>query len=152
MNTAFLDKLEGRGRASENDVMRERVQEEERPRLASEDFRSQQPYATTEQVHLAHLNPDAEQSCSDWTEDGECWMDVWISLCLLFLTPFFSPAQCWLTKPKSDVTRVAHLILYERTVIVCLVCVKSKALHTSEMLYVDREVCLVCSDTVVPAI
>lgn len=152
MNAAFLDKLEGQGRGSENDVKRERVQEEEHTRLASEDFRHQ-PSTTEQQVHLTHLKPDPEQSCSDWREKaGEWRMDVWISLCLPFLTPFFSPAQCWLTKPKSDVTRVAHLILYERTVIVCLVCVKSKALHTSEMLYVDREVCLVCSDTVVPGI
>lgn len=90
MNAAFLDKLEGRGRGSENNAKMEGVQEAESPRLVSEDFRHQPSTATEQQVHLAHVKPDPEQSFSDWTEEaGELSMDVWIFLCLLFLTPFF---------------------------------------------------------------
>lgn len=88
MNAAFLEKLEGRGRGSENGVKMEGVQEAERPCLASEDFR-QLNISTDQQVHLAHLKPDPERSCSDGTEKaGKLRMDVWISLRLLFLTPF----------------------------------------------------------------
>lgn len=83
VNSAFLDRLEGRGRESERET------EEE------EDVGQQQ-------LPDAHLNP--EHSDSDWTEDaGERRARP------LVLTPFYSR---WLTEAKmSDVTRVAHLIL-----------------------------------------
>ena len=85
VNSAFLDRLEGRGRGSE-----EAAEEEE------EDVGQQQ-------LPVAHLNP--EHSDLDWTleDTGERRARP------LVLTPFFSR---WLTEAKSrHVTRVAHLIL-----------------------------------------
>uniref|UniRef100_A0AAQ6IDA3 CUE domain-containing protein n=1 Tax=Anabas testudineus TaxID=64144 RepID=A0AAQ6IDA3_ANATE len=71
VNAAFLEKLEGRGRGSENGVKMEGVQEAERPCLASEDFRQRLNISTDQQVHLAHLKPDPERSCSDGTEKAD---------------------------------------------------------------------------------
>lgn len=92
MNAAFLDKLEGRGK----EKTKESVEDDEGNYVAAEDFGQQTG-------HPSHLNPDPEQS-SGWTgEAGELRWNVWINLSLPFLKPFFfSQAQCWLTKYKSD--------------------------------------------------
>lgn len=52
MNSAFLDKLEGRGRAARQ----ESAEEAEHV----EDFRER----------AGHLKPDPDQSCSDWMEEA----------------------------------------------------------------------------------
>ncbi|XP_070694247.1 epithelial-stromal interaction protein 1 [Pempheris klunzingeri] len=69
VNSAFLDKLEGRG--SEGETRGEGIREAERPSLAREDFRHQPSGPPRQQLPLAHLNPDPERSCFDWTEEAD---------------------------------------------------------------------------------
>ncbi|XP_040004944.1 epithelial-stromal interaction protein 1 isoform X2 [Xiphias gladius] len=70
VNSAFLDKLEGRGGGSERETQREGVQGADRPRLASENLR-RRPSTTTGQPAFAHLQPDPEQSRSGRTEEAD---------------------------------------------------------------------------------
>lgn len=127
VNSAFLDKLEGRRRGSENDP----EWETERFNMASEEFRHQQSNAPGQQLPHSHLRPDPEQH---WAEEvGELRMDVWITLSPLFLTPFFSLTQCWLTKPKSDMWQELPTSSFLSGLWLCLVCVKSKALRATKM-------------------
>ncbi|XP_026151900.1 epithelial-stromal interaction protein 1 isoform X2 [Mastacembelus armatus] len=65
VNSAFLDKLEGRGR--NEDVKQESVWEAAFPGVASEDIRH--PSTTGQQPILTHLKPDPEQSSSNWTQE-----------------------------------------------------------------------------------
>ncbi|XP_042350915.1 epithelial-stromal interaction protein 1 [Plectropomus leopardus] len=62
VNSAFLDRLEGRGRASEKETKEEGVQE---------DIRHQRPNQSGQQLPSAHLNADPEQSYSDCAEDDD---------------------------------------------------------------------------------
>lgn len=74
MNSAFLDKLEGRSRRTEKETKEEGVQEAEHPCLASEDLKHKPFISPGQQFPLTHLARDTypEQSCSGWTEeDGE---------------------------------------------------------------------------------
>ncbi|XP_076603455.1 epithelial-stromal interaction protein 1 [Chaetodon auriga] len=71
VNSAFLDKLEGRGRGTENETKGEGIQEAEYPCFASEDFRHNQFNSAGQHFPLAHLDPDPEQSCSGWTEEAD---------------------------------------------------------------------------------
>lgn len=127
VNSAFLAKLEGQRRGSEN----EPEWETERFNMASEEFRHQPSDAPGHQLPPTHLRPDPEQHRAE--EAGELRMDVWITLCPLFLTPFFSLAQCWLTEPKSDMWQELPTSSFLRALWLCLVCVKSKALRATKM-------------------
>ncbi|XP_044073281.1 epithelial-stromal interaction protein 1 isoform X2 [Siniperca chuatsi] len=69
VNSAFLDKLEGH--ESERETKGESVREAEYPFLASEDFRHQPSSTPGQQLPLAHMNLDPEQSCSDWTQEAD---------------------------------------------------------------------------------
>ncbi|XP_071340064.1 epithelial-stromal interaction protein 1 [Trachinotus anak] len=72
VNSAFLDKLKGQCRGSENKPKQEEgVQEAESLRLASEDLRHQPSTTTGQQLPFDHLKPDPEQSCSGWTEEAD---------------------------------------------------------------------------------
>ncbi|KAK5619584.1 hypothetical protein CRENBAI_012232, partial [Crenichthys baileyi] len=52
-------------------------QDEEPPRLAPDDCRQE---TAAEQVSLTHLEPDPEQSCSNWTEETA---SVHVPLCII---------------------------------------------------------------------
>ncbi|XP_051259286.1 epithelial-stromal interaction protein 1 [Dicentrarchus labrax] len=71
VNSAFLDKLVGRGRESERETKGEGTQEAEYPCFASEDFGHQPPKTPGQQRPFTHLDPDPEQSCSGWTEEAD---------------------------------------------------------------------------------
>ncbi|XP_040913582.1 epithelial-stromal interaction protein 1 isoform X2 [Toxotes jaculatrix] len=71
VNSAFLDRLEGRGRGSEKETKREGVQEAARPCLACEDLTQQLSTTAGQQLPSAHLNPDPHQSCHGWTEETD---------------------------------------------------------------------------------
>lgn len=106
----------------------------QRERQQREDWGGASPFSPGPAIYSDGTRPARSPGTRSWSEllcldRGSWWVELGRVNVPLFLTPFFSPARCWLTKPKSDVTRVAHLILYEKAVIVCLVCVKSKALH-----------------------
>ncbi|KAM7380216.1 hypothetical protein PAMP_003529 [Pampus punctatissimus] len=67
VNSAFLDKLEGRGRGSEQEPKRET----ERFNSASEEFRHQPSNTPGQQLPLTHLRPDPERHCSGWAEEAD---------------------------------------------------------------------------------
>ncbi|XP_041662698.1 epithelial-stromal interaction protein 1 isoform X1 [Cheilinus undulatus] len=67
VNSAFLDRLEGRGRGSEESGG---VKWEERPYYTSED-----PINVKQEPPLAHLDPSKEQSCSSWTQEADSDQD-----------------------------------------------------------------------------
>ncbi|XP_041807341.1 epithelial-stromal interaction protein 1 isoform X2 [Chelmon rostratus] len=73
MNSAFLDKLEGRSRRTEKETKEEGVQEAEHPCLASEDLKHKPFISPGQQFPLTHLARDTypEQSCSGWTEEDD---------------------------------------------------------------------------------
>ncbi|KAM4730878.1 uncharacterized protein epsti1 [Anableps anableps] len=68
VNQAFLDKLECRNRGMGTETSNCFSQEEERPRLAPDDYRRQ---AAAGRVSLTHPGPDPEQSRSNWTEETD---------------------------------------------------------------------------------
>lgn len=70
VNSAFLDKLEGRGRGSENETKGRGIREAEDPCFASESFRDQSSNIPGQQLRLAYLDPDPEQSWSSRTEEA----------------------------------------------------------------------------------
>ncbi|KAG8000983.1 hypothetical protein GBF38_018375 [Nibea albiflora] len=75
VNSAFLEKLEGRGRESENETKGRGIREAEDPCFASEGFRDQSSNIPAQQLRLAHLDPEPEQSCSGWTEETDPEVD-----------------------------------------------------------------------------
>ncbi|XP_070770740.1 epithelial-stromal interaction protein 1 [Enoplosus armatus] len=86
VNSAFLDRLEGR--ESEKEAKGGGVREAERPSLVSEDFRRQPSNTPGQQLPLAHLNPDPEQSCCDWTEEADPEPDYdWALMKLITVFP-----------------------------------------------------------------
>ncbi|TKS67884.1 Epithelial-stromal interaction protein 1 [Collichthys lucidus] len=75
VNSAFLDKLEGRGGGSENETKGRGIRQAEDPCFASESFRDQSSNKPGQQLHLAYLDPDPEQSCSSRTEEADPEVD-----------------------------------------------------------------------------
>lgn len=69
VNSAFLDKLEGRGKGSEKRTEQEGNQE--CPVLTPEDFRHEPSSFPGQQLPVTHLNPDPEQSYFGLIEDAE---------------------------------------------------------------------------------
>ncbi|XP_041858659.1 epithelial-stromal interaction protein 1 isoform X2 [Melanotaenia boesemani] len=67
VNAAFLDRLQGQNRGNE-ETKKESIQEDERPRLVSDDFSS---WTKAGQVSLTHLQAGPEQSCSACTEETD---------------------------------------------------------------------------------
>ncbi|KAA8593109.1 hypothetical protein FQN60_018564 [Etheostoma spectabile] len=83
VNSAFLDKLEGRG--SEKKTKEEAVWEAERP------FMSTKEDTPRNQLPVVHLNPDPEQSYYDWTDEAGLEPDVdWALMRLMSSFPDFS--------------------------------------------------------------
>ncbi|XP_021179169.2 epithelial-stromal interaction protein 1 isoform X2 [Fundulus heteroclitus] len=68
VNQAFLDKLESKKAGTELETNKCFSQEEEPPRLGPGDSRRQ---TTTGRDSLTHLEPDPEQSRSNWTEETD---------------------------------------------------------------------------------
>ncbi|XP_034741788.1 epithelial-stromal interaction protein 1 [Etheostoma cragini] len=83
VNSAFLDKLEGRG--SEKETKEEAVWEVERP------FMSTNEDTPRNQLPVVHLNPDPEQGYYDWTDEAGPEPDVdWALMRLMSSYPDFS--------------------------------------------------------------
>ncbi|XP_073330372.1 epithelial-stromal interaction protein 1 [Pagrus major] len=70
VNSAFLDKLEGRGGGSEKEPKGEVMQEVEYP-CSTSDFRYQASNTSGQQHPLNYLDTDPDQSCSGWKEEAD---------------------------------------------------------------------------------
>ncbi|XP_028447058.1 epithelial-stromal interaction protein 1 [Perca flavescens] len=83
VNSAFLDKLQGRG--SESETREEGVREAECPFMSTEED------TPRNQLPIAHLNPDPEQSYYDWTDEAGPEPDFdWALMRLMNRFPDFS--------------------------------------------------------------
>lgn len=69
MNSAFLDRLEGLVR-DERATKEEGIREAVHPCFASKDSRNLTSNTPKQQPPNAHLDPDPEESSSNWTEEA----------------------------------------------------------------------------------